>query len=99
MEVRRVKPRVLFVGINLRGKVVTIISIYGPLSSRMKKRKKFSDNLTDEVQSRNGKCFVQGNFDGHVGTSAYGFDGVHGGFAWGERNRNGESVLKVRGQF
>ena len=29
----------------------------------------------------------------HVGTSRYGFDSVHGGFDFGERNEPGKSIL------
>jgi hypothetical protein len=32
--------------------------------------------------------------DGHVGSTRVGFDGVHGGFGYGSRNQEGESILK-----
>ena len=32
------------------------------------------------------KLFIGGDLNGHVGTSRYGFDSVHGGFDFGERN-------------
>ena len=38
----------------------------------IKKRKKFYHDFSAEVQSKNGKCFVLGDFNGYVGSSAYG---------------------------
>ena len=35
-----------------------------------------------------------GDFNGHVGRSSVGYDGIHGGFGWGERNRDGERILE-----
>ena len=32
------------------------------------------------------KVFIGDDLNGHVGTSRYGFDSVHGGFSFGERN-------------
>ena len=39
------------------------------------------------------KIFIGGDLNGHVGTSRYGFDSVHGGFDFGERNEPGNSIL------
>ena len=52
------------------------------------------ENLTAEVQSRHGICFVLGDFNGHVGRSSLGYDGIHGGFGWGECNGEGERILE-----
>ena len=35
-----------------------------------------------------------GEFNGHVGRSSLGYDGIHGGFGRGERNRDGERILE-----
>ena len=29
-----------------------------------------------------------------MGRSSLGYDGIHGGFGWGERNRDGERILE-----
>ena len=55
----------------------------------VKKRKKFHEDLTTKVQSRHGICFVFGDFNGYVGRSSQGYDVIHGGFGWSERNRDG----------
>jgi len=39
------------------------------------------------------KLFIGGDLNGHVGTSRYRFDSVHGGFDFGERNEPGNSIL------
>ena len=76
-------------------KVVTGISVYAPQSGRSEEEKeKFYEDLTAEVQSRHGICFVLEDFNGHVGRSSLGYDGIHGGFGWGKRNRDGERILE-----
>ena len=37
---------------------------------------------------------VGGDLNGHVGTNVDGYDGVHGGYGFGERNADGERILK-----
>ena len=95
MEVRRVSPRIISIDIVVNEKVVTVISVYAPQSGRSEEEKdKFYEDLTAEVQSRHGICFVLGDFNGHVVRSSLGYDGIHGGFGWGERNRDGERILE-----
>ena len=40
------------------------------------------------------ELFVCGDFDGHIGSKASCFEGVHGGLAFGGRNLEGEGVLE-----
>ena len=86
MEVRRVSRQIPSMDMVLQGKVVTNISVNRPQSGRNEEEKIY-DNLTAEVQSRKGKCFVLGDFNGHVGSTTYGHDGVYGGF--GRENATG----------
>jgi len=39
------------------------------------------------------KLFTGSDLNGHVETSRYGFDSVHGGFDFGKRNKLGNSIL------
>ena len=95
MEVRRVFPRIISTDIVVNEKVVTVISVNVPQSGRSEEEKeKFYEDLTAEVQSRHGICFVLGGFNGHVGRPSLGYDGIYGGFGWGERNRDGERILE-----
>ena len=94
MEVRRVSPRIISIDIVVNEKVVTVISVYAPQSGRSEEEKEnFYEDLTAEVQSRHGICFVL-DFNEHVGRSSLGYDGIHGGFGWGEHNRDGERILE-----
>ena len=44
-------------------KVMTVISVYAPQSGRREEEKeKFYEDLTAEIQSRHGICFVLGDF-------------------------------------
>ena len=64
----------------LCGKVVTIIFVCGPEIGRSAEGKNsfFYDDLSVAVQSKNGNCIVPGDFNGHVGNSLNGYDGVYG---------------------
>ena len=35
-----------------------------------------------------------GDFNGHVGRSSLGYDGIHDGFCWGERYKDVERILE-----
>jgi len=39
------------------------------------------------------KLFIGGDLNGHVRTSRNGFDSVHRGFGFGDRNEPGNSIL------
>jgi len=40
-----------------------------------------------------------GNINGHVGSSVNGYEEVHGGHGWKERNKDGESLLELADSF
>ena len=42
---------------------------------------------------RSEKLFIGGDFNGHIGADSVGYDAVHWGFGFGERNTGGVSVL------
>ena len=48
----------------------------------------FGENLDEVVQGIpiEEKIFIEGDFNGHVGTSRFGFENVHGGCGFGDRN-------------
>ena len=50
------------------------------------------DEVTHEIP-RSEKLFIGGDFSGHIGTEAAGYDGIHGGLGFGERNAGVVSVL------
>ncbi|XP_019240037.1 PREDICTED: uncharacterized protein LOC109220030 [Nicotiana attenuata] len=42
------------------------------------------------------KLFIGGDFNGHIGASARGYDDVHGGFDFGDRNEGANSSFPKR---
>ncbi|XP_070057228.1 uncharacterized protein [Nicotiana tomentosiformis] len=59
------------------------------------------ENLDEVVRSIPPieKLFIGGDFNGHVGETARGYDEVHGGFGFGDRNEGGISLLIFAGGF
>ena len=99
MDVRRISLRILSVDLVLCGKVVTIISVYGLQSGQSEKDKNcFYDDLSTEVQSKNGNCIAL-DVNGHVENSINGYKGVHGGKGWGIRNKDREVFLEFADSF
>nr|XP_016446444.1 PREDICTED: craniofacial development protein 2-like [Nicotiana tabacum] len=45
------------------------------------------------------KLFIGRNFNGHIGSTTGGYDEVHGGFGFGERNGGGTSLLDFAKAF
>ena len=76
--------------------VLNVVSVYAPqigLSDEVKKR--FWEDLDLFVQDvpRSEKIFIGGDFNGHFGGNSGGYEAVHGGFGFGERNSGGVAVL------
>nr|XP_009775899.1 PREDICTED: craniofacial development protein 2-like [Nicotiana sylvestris] len=45
------------------------------------------------------KLFIGGDFNDHIGATFRGYDNVHGGFGFGDRNRGGTSLLNFDRAF
>ncbi|XP_009784897.1 uncharacterized protein [Nicotiana sylvestris] len=45
------------------------------------------------------KLFIEGDFNGHIGSTVCGYDEVHEGFSFGERNGGGTSLLDFTKAF
>jgi len=43
----------------------------------------------------NERVVLAGDMNGHVGSSNVGYDGMHGGFGYGDRNADGSRILLV----
>ena len=100
MDFRRISPRVLSVDLVLCGKVMTIISVYKPQIGRNAEDKNcFYDDLSAEVHSKNGNCIVQGDFNGHVGSSKNRNEGVHGKEGWAIQKRNRKRLMEFADSF
>ena len=51
-------------------------------------------NKTVSEISKSERLIVCGDMNGHVGEKADGFEGVHGGYGFGDRNVEGEMLLE-----
>ena len=78
-------------------RIVTAVSVYTPQCGLSEEEKdKFYDELI-AVTSKFGDnelVIVGGDFNGHVGKSSEGYEGVHGGFGFGSRNKEVERLLE-----
>ncbi|XP_055821985.1 uncharacterized protein LOC129890458 [Solanum dulcamara] len=81
---------------------LNIIRAYAPqvdLDEEVKRH--FWENLDEVVVSIPSieKLFIVGDFNGHIGSVSKGYDEVHGGFGFGDRNGEGISLLDFAKAF
>ncbi|XP_059277684.1 uncharacterized protein LOC132031799 [Lycium ferocissimum] len=84
------------------GFTLSIISAYAPQAGLDKEEKRrFWEDLDEAVGSipPNEKLFVGGDFNGHNGSVSRGYDDVHGGFGFRDRNGGGVSLLDFAKAF
>ena len=96
VEVRRQGDRIILVKPVISDMVLNVISVYAPQVGHDESAKRLFwedlDRLVRAVPSSE-KLFIEGDLNGHIGTSSAGFEAVHGGFGYGSRNQEGEKVL------
>jgi len=96
VEVRRKSDQIMAIKV-LEGSVfVNVVSVYALHAGLPEDTKKlFLDDLDMVIQDvpRSGQLFIGGDFNGHIGADSVGYDTVHGGFGFGERNSEGVSML------
>ncbi|XP_060210982.1 uncharacterized protein LOC132638000 [Lycium barbarum] len=81
---------------------LNIISAYAPQAGLGEKEKRrFWEDLDEVVGSilPSKKLFVGGDFNGHIGSVSRGYDDVHEGFGFGDRNEEGVSLLDFAKAF
>ena len=97
LEVNRISDRIIHLRFVFGKNIVSVISVYAPqigLSTAVKEA--FYDDLlslTTTISSTEA-LFICGDLNGHIGASASGFEGVHGGQAFGARNIEGDRILE-----
>ena len=98
LEVRRRSVRVIVVVMVIGRVMIRVISGYAPQQNRSEEEKvQFYDDVSEEIEQAGPDEFVMllGDLNGHVGTSADGYEGVHGGYGYGVRNEEGCRVLEL----
>ena len=96
-EVNRVSERIIMLKLAFEGNILCVLSCYAPQSGlTVEEKTKFYDDLLAISARIEGNCvlFPCGDFSGHIGTNAAGYDGVHGGYGFGDRNMDGERLLE-----
>ena len=97
VEVRRKSDRVVAIVLTLGKEVMRVICAYGPQSGRPDAEKVyFYDEMGSEwdLGSSSEIIVSLGDFNGHVGKCAEGFEGVHRGNDVGKRNAEGKRLLE-----
>ena len=77
--------------------VLMVLSVYAPQTGLEESTKDaFYDSLQTVISELPDKEIVIpcGDWNGHVGREAAGYEGVHGGSGYGERNADGDRVLE-----
>jgi hypothetical protein len=97
LETRRISERILVLRVRIGSRVLCVVSVYAPQAGRPEEEKvEFYCTLRNVLRGirSDEKLLLCGDFNGHVGVDADGFDGVHGGNGFGRRNSEGEVLLE-----
>ena len=96
LDAQKPSDRVMWVKLRADGFAIRVIAAYAPQSGLSDEVKDaFWATLTREVAAVDGHelLVLGGDLNGHVGRFPDGYDGVHGGWSVGTRNREGERIL------
>ncbi|XP_071723505.1 uncharacterized protein [Rutidosis leptorrhynchoides] len=96
VEVQRYEDRVIRIKVVMGKDVLHVNSAYAPqvdLAHNVKQE--FWDRMDDIMQTIPimEKVIIEGDLNRHVGMSRDGYEEAHGGYGYGSRNREGESIL------
>ena len=96
VEVKRSSSRLMKIKLVWNGILVKVVSAYAPqVKLSDEEKEKFwteFDALVSEISGKE-KLVVGGDLNGHVGRKSDGFSTVHGGWGYGRRNKEGETIL------
>ena len=98
VKVRRRCDRVMAIGLVFEEEVVRVICAYAPQSEKPdNEKKRFYEEMAREWSMANSNELVLGlgDFNGHVGKCAEGFEGMHGGYGIGKRSAEGRMLPDV----
>ena len=96
-DVQHVSDRILLLRLVIDKTVFTFISVYALQVGRPYVEKEQFYDLLQEIVSKvpNSEVLIPiGDWNGHVGRVAGGFEAVHGGFGYGNCNIEGERLLE-----
>ena len=93
----RVSDRTIMIKLDIDNKIITVLSCYAPQVSLENIIKDiFYDPLHDTVRKvgADETLVIRADLNGHIGKLAHGYEGVHGGYDYGLRNKEGEYILE-----
>jgi len=96
VEVKRRSDRIVQVKVVVGKEVVNVVSAYAPQTGRGEDEKEEFWRMMEEVVAVVGdaeRLVIGGDMNAHVGEKADGYEGVHGGVGFGERNEEGVGLL------
>ena len=96
-EVKRVSERIMLIRIRVGKRILCLVSVYAPQAGRaMVDKEEFYDALGEVLKGvkEEEALFICGDFNGHVGGEADGYEGIHGCHGFGRRNLEGELLLE-----
>jgi len=96
-DIARISDRTIILKLCIDKVIITVVCVYAPqvgLDTHCKDE--FYDNLNSAMAkiSNQETVLVCGDFNGHIGSEANGFEGVHGGYGYGKRNPEGDRILE-----
>ena len=97
VEVKRMSERLMMVKLVIGKCLMNVISGYAPQVGRRQVDKDMFWNAVYDLAERLKKeemVVLGGDLNGHVGRESDGYEGVHGGYGYGIRNMEGETILE-----
>ena len=97
VDVLRVSEKMMVLRLSVGKTVVNIVSIYASEAGRLPEEKEEFYICLNRVLSGIKELetvFIAGDFNGHVGELVEGFEGVHGGKGYGDRNFESKLLLE-----
>ncbi|ESO07529.1 hypothetical protein HELRODRAFT_75758, partial [Helobdella robusta] len=97
LDIKRINSRLMWVKLRLEKQTMIIFSAYAPQTGESEEIKNdfwaaFSDIISTIPKSET--ILIGGDLNGHVGEKTDDIDNVHGGFGYGERNKDGNRILE-----
>ena len=98
MDTNGVSDCIIMIKLAIDNKIITVLSCYAPqvgLDNIIKDT--FYDQLQDTIRKVGAgeTLVIFGDLSGHIGKLANNYEGVHGGYGYGLRNKEGENILEL----
>merc|ERR1712227_154580 len=97
IEVVNVNERIIVVKMEWNGRILHAISAYAPQKGRGDKCKEEFWSILHEIVKeipKEDKIWIGADLNGHIGKDRLGYENEHGGWGFGERDKEGVSILE-----